>query len=169
MVRQLDNGPAVSSTGRRVRQPLRGTCTHARASTRARAPTVHIPTHISTALHKHDHCTFLHVHADMSTSQWRERARRALLGTARLGAADFWPSRAAAGPTTTSTSCCWALCSCYAKCWLGRQQATVVDPGGARQLVYVLIAADAGAQIASRRERGARASGINGSCTVPFG
>jgi len=25
----------------------------------------------------------------MSISQWRERARRALLGTARLGAADF--------------------------------------------------------------------------------
>ena len=41
MVRQLGNGRAVSSTGRRVRQPLRGTCTHARASTRAHAPTVH--------------------------------------------------------------------------------------------------------------------------------
>ena len=58
VVRQLDNGRAVSNTGRRVRQPLRGTCTHARASTRARAPTVHTPTHIFIALHKHDHSTF---------------------------------------------------------------------------------------------------------------
>ena len=33
-----------------------------------------------------------------------------------------------------------------------------------RQLVYALMAADAGAQIASRRERGVRASGIKGSC-----
>ena len=37
MVRQLGNGRAVSSTGRRVRQPLRGTCTHARARARAHA------------------------------------------------------------------------------------------------------------------------------------
>ena len=77
MVRQLGNGRAVSGAGRLIRQRLRSTRAHARASTHARAPTVHTPSHISTALHKHDHCTFLHLHADMFTSQRRERARAA--------------------------------------------------------------------------------------------
>ena len=32
-------------------------------------------------LHKHDTCTFLHLQADMSSPQWRERARRTSQGT----------------------------------------------------------------------------------------
>ena len=68
VVAQLGNGRAVSDASRRVRQCLRSTHTRARASTRTHAPTVHTPTHILMALHKHDHCTFLHLHADMCMS-----------------------------------------------------------------------------------------------------
>ena len=81
MVRELGNGRAVSGAGRLIRQRVRSTRAHARASTHARAPTVHTPSHISTALHKHDHCTFLHLQADLCISQRGERAWRALLGT----------------------------------------------------------------------------------------
>ena len=151
MVVQLENGWAVSDAGRRVRQCLRSTHTHARASTRTHAPTVHTPTHILMALHKHDHCTFLHLQADMCTSQRRERARRALQGTARLGGTDISTSRAATRPTTTSTSCCWALSCCFAKWWQERSRAQTVEPHSLRRLYHASIAAGAGAQITSRR------------------
>ena len=82
MVEQLGNGRAVSRASRLVRQPLRSTHAHTRASTRVYTPTVHTPAHIFIARHKHDHSTFLHLHADMCVSQWYGRARRALLGMA---------------------------------------------------------------------------------------
>ena len=75
VVRQLGNGRAVSGVGRLIRQSLRSTRAHARASIRAHAPTVHTPAHISMILHKHDTSTFLHLQADMLTPQRRERAR----------------------------------------------------------------------------------------------
>ena len=103
VVRQLGNGRAVPGAGRLIRQRLRSTRAHARASTRAHAPKAHTPAHISMILHMHDTSTFLHLLADMLTPQRRERAQRALLGTARLGGTDFTTPRAAARPTTTST------------------------------------------------------------------
>ena len=51
VVRQLENGRAVSGAGRLFRQRVRSTRAHARARTRAYAPSVHTPAHISTALH----------------------------------------------------------------------------------------------------------------------
>ena len=78
---ELDNGRAVSGVAGLVRQHLRGTRTHPRTSTRACAPTMHTPKHISTALHKHDHCTFLHLHTALYVWQRCGRARRAMLGT----------------------------------------------------------------------------------------
>ena len=86
VVRQLGNGRAVSGVGRLIRQSLRSTRAHARASIRAHAPTVHTPAHISMILHKHDTSTFLHLQADMLTSQRRKRARRTSQGTMRRGA-----------------------------------------------------------------------------------
>ena len=103
VVRQLGNGRAVSGVGRLIRQRLRSTRAHARASTRAHAPKVHTPAHISMILHKHDTSTFLHLQADMLTSQRRERARRMSQGMARRDAAENPTMRAATGHTTTST------------------------------------------------------------------
>ena len=103
VVRQLGNGRAVSSVSRLVGRRLRSTRAQARASTRARTPTMHTPEHNSMILHKHDTSTILHLQTDMSTPQRRERARRTPQGTARRGAAERATSRAAARPTTTST------------------------------------------------------------------
>ena len=62
--------------GRLVRQHMQGTRTHARASTHACTPTMHTPKHISTALHKHDHCTFLPLHTDLCVCLWQRAGRR---------------------------------------------------------------------------------------------
>ena len=159
MVVQLENGWAVSDAGRRVRQCLRSTHTHARASTRTHAPTVHTPTHILIALHKHDHCTFLHLQADMCTSQRRERARRALRGTARLGDADFATSRAAARPTTTSTRGIKALCNGIATCLQERCRARTVELWRAACLDQASKATHARPQHASMRQRRTGARG----------
>ena len=129
----------------------------------------HTPAHISMTLHKHDTSTFLHLEADMLTPQRRERALRSSQGTARRGAADNTTPRAATRPTTTSTSCCWALSCCFAKWWQERSRAQTVEPHSLRRLYHASIAADAGAQITSRRACRTLAPGIKGLSTVPFG
>ena len=169
VVRQLGNGRAVPGVRRLVRRRLRSTRAHARASTRACTPTMHTPAHISMTLHKHDTSTFLHLEADMLTPQRRERALRSSQGTARRGAADNTTPRAATRPTTTSTSCCWALSCCFAKWWQERSRARTVEPHSLRRLYHASIAAGAGAQITSRRACRTLALGIQGLSTVPFG
>ena len=82
-------------------------------------------------------------------------ARRALLGTARLRRR-FLAIASRHGVYNMHHAAGRLLHNMM----LGRQRATMVDPGGARQLVYASMAVDAGAQTARRRERCARASGI---------
>ena len=163
VVRQLGNGRAVPGGGRRVRQHLRGTRTHARASTRANAPTVHTPTHISTALHKHDHCTFLHLPADLCISQRCERARRALQGKARPGGTDPATSRAAERPTTTTTPGIKALCIGFAVCRQERCRASAVELRRAACFNRAMKAAHARPQHARMRQRRAGAHGAAAS------
>ena len=157
VVRQLGNGRAVSGVGRLIRQRLRSTRAHARTSTRAHAPTVHTPAHISMILHKHDTSTFLHLQADMLTPQRRERARRT--SWARHGATGNSTLRAAARPTTTSTRGIKALCNGIATCLQERCRARTVELWRAACLDQASKATHARPQHASMRQRRTRARG----------
>ena len=159
VVRQLGNGRAVSGVGRLIRQRLRSTRAHARTSTRAHAPTVHTPAHISMILHKHDTSTFLHLQTDMLTSQRRERARRTSQGTARRAAAENTTLRAAARPTTTSTRGIKALCNGIATCLQERCRARTVELQRAACLNQASKATHARPQHASMRQRRTGARG----------